>query len=178
MAGAANTFSAQLTASRSHISTSMAAPVNFHCDPDRVEVNTGKRDAYTVSQAVQTEAERAFCAPLASRSFLPGRSGWVFGIEGSLFRVDPSPRLRLGTFNGRRPARESLVGNGGGAPPVSRFLYRPHCRRIKSESQGVFETWGVGQFPVIRLIRSQRPAQLAAASRRYNHSSRAFSTTL
>jgi hypothetical protein len=57
------------------------------------------------------------------------------GVEGSLFRVDPSSRLRLGTFNGRRPTRESLVGNGAGAPPVSRFLYRPHYRRIKSESQ-------------------------------------------
>src|SRR5258708_22780347 len=107
-----NTFSTQ---------TSMAAPINC----DRTAVNTGKRDAYTVSRALQTETERAFGAPLASRSFLPGRPGWVFGIEGSLFRVDPSPRLRLGTFNGRRPARESLIGNGAGAPPVSRFLYRP-----------------------------------------------------
>src|SRR6266581_7026830 len=132
MAGAANTFSAQLTASRSHVITSMAAPLNR----DRTAVNTGKRDAYTVSRAVPTETERAFCAPLASRTFLPGLSWMVFGIEGSLFRVDPSPRLRLGTFNGRRPTRESLVGNGAGAPPVSRFLYRPHYRRIKSESQG------------------------------------------
>src|SRR2546430_8905000 len=57
------------------------------------------------------------------------------GVEGSFVQVDPSPRLRLGTFNGRRPTRESLIGNGGGAPPVSRFLYRPHYRRIKSESQ-------------------------------------------
>src|SRR6266571_6314764 len=138
MAGVVNTFSTQLTPTRpgSHVITSMAAPINR----DRTAVNKGKRDAYTVSQAVQTEAERAFCAPLASRTFLPGRSGWVFGIEGSLFRVDPSPRLRLGTFNGRRPARESLIGNGAGAPPVSRFLYRPHYRRIKSESQGFFET--------------------------------------
>src|SRR6266852_8565175 len=137
MAGVVNTFSTQLTPtwSGSHVITSIAAPVNC----DRTAVNTGKRDEYTVSRAVQTEAERAFCAPLASRSFLSGRPGWVFGIEGSLFRVDPSPRLRLGTFNGWRPSRESLDGNGAGAPPVSRFLYRPHYRRTKSESQGVFE---------------------------------------
>src|SRR5204862_4371960 len=64
-----------------------------------------------------------------------GADSSASGVEGSLFRVDPSPRLRLGTFNGRRPTRESLVGNGASAPPVSRFLYRPHCRRIKSESQ-------------------------------------------
>src|SRR5207248_10872902 len=42
-----------------------------------------------------------------------------------------------GRFNGRRPTRESLGGNGDGAPPVSRFLYRPHYRRIKGESQGL-----------------------------------------
>jgi hypothetical protein len=48
---------------------------------------------------------------------------------------DPSSRSRLGTFNGQRPVRESLIGNGAGTPPVSRFLYRPHFRRIKSESQ-------------------------------------------
>src|SRR6266853_2730879 len=58
-----------------------------------------------------------------------------FRSRGIVLQVDPSPRLRLGTFNGRRPSRESLIGNGAGAPPVSRFLYRPHCRRIKSESQ-------------------------------------------
>jgi len=40
------------------------------------------------------------------------------GVE-DRFASRPSPRLRLGTFNGRRPTRESLIGNGGGAPPVS-----------------------------------------------------------
>jgi hypothetical protein len=60
--------------------------------------------------------------------------------------ADPSPRLRLGTFNGRRPTRESQIGNGGGAPPVSRFLYRPHYRRTKSESQRFFETLVVGDL--------------------------------
>src|SRR5436190_2089658 len=64
-----------------------------------------------------------------------GADSSASGVEGSLFRVDPSPRLGLGTFNGRRPSRESLYGNGAGAPPVSRFLYRPHYRRTKSESQ-------------------------------------------
>src|SRR3979411_713279 len=53
------------------------------------------------------------CRPYGARFLRPGG---VFGIEGSLFRVAPSPRLRLGTFNGRRPSRESLVGNGAGAP--------------------------------------------------------------
>src|SRR5882762_11004569 len=48
-----------------------------------------------------------------------------FRSRGIVLQVDPSPRLRLGTFNGRRPTRESLIGNGGSAPPVSRFLYRP-----------------------------------------------------
>src|SRR5260370_30429053 len=41
MEGVMNTFSTQ---------TSMAAPVNFHWDPDPVGVSTGKRDAYTVSE--------------------------------------------------------------------------------------------------------------------------------
>src|SRR5260370_39891272 len=81
----------------------------------------------SMAAAPDREAGRLFC--LASGTDRSGarflRPGWVFGIEGSLFRVDPSPRLRLGTFNGRRPTRESLDGNGGGAPPVSRFLYRP-----------------------------------------------------
>jgi hypothetical protein len=57
--------------------------------------------------------------------------------------ADPSPRLRLGTFNGRRPSRESLIGNGVGTPPVSRFLYRPHYRRTKSESQGFLKQGSV-----------------------------------
>jgi hypothetical protein len=48
-----------------------------------------------------------------------------FRSRGIVVQVDPSPRLRLGTFNGRRPTRESLIGNGAGTPPVSRFLYRP-----------------------------------------------------
>src|SRR6266436_10017349 len=110
MGGMVNTFSIQ---------TSMAAP-------EREE-----GCLYTVSERCRPKRGAPFCAPLASRSFLPGRPGWVFGIEGSTClpaagkQVDPSPRLRLGTFNGRRPTRESLIGNGGGAPPVSRFLYRP-----------------------------------------------------
>jgi len=73
----------------------------------------------------------------------PEQGADVVGLRsrGIVLQVDPSPRLRLGTFNGRRPTRESLIGNGAGAPLVSRFLYRPHYRRIKSESQDVFETW-------------------------------------
>src|SRR5260370_27437730 len=81
IAGVMNTFSTQ---------TSMAAaPLN--CDPDPVGVNKGKRDAYTVSRALQTEAERAFCAPLASLSFLPGRPEWVFGVERSSCKTTPLP---------------------------------------------------------------------------------------
>src|SRR5260370_34758009 len=106
MAGVMNTFSAQ---------TSMAAaPING----DRTAVNAGKRDAYTVTEPA--------CGRQAKE---PTRS--ASGVEGSSClpaagrQVDPSPRLRLGTFNGRRPARESLIGNGAGTPPVSRFLYRP-----------------------------------------------------
>jgi hypothetical protein len=62
--------------------------------------------------------------------------------------ADPSPRLRLGIFNGRQPARESLGRQWSRLPlypascfagrgAVSRFLYRPHYRRTKSESQEV-----------------------------------------
>src|SRR5216684_9265552 len=100
MAGVVNTFSTQ---------TSMAAaPINR----DRTAVTVGKRDAYTVTRACLRQAgEEADAVGFRSR--------------GIVLQVDPSPRLRLGTFNGRRPSRESLVGNGGGAPPVSRFLYRP-----------------------------------------------------
>src|SRR6267143_5009028 len=83
----------------------------------------------TSMAAPEREAGRIYCL----RAKEPTRS--ASGVEGSLFRVDPSPRLRLGTFNGRRPSRESLDGNGADAPPVSRFLYRPHYRRTKSESQ-------------------------------------------
>src|SRR5438552_7420 len=102
---------------------SMAGPVNTFSTQTSMAAPHGKRATYTVIRAVWTERS----------AFL--RHRWVFGIEGSPFRVDPSPRLRLGTFNGWRPSRESLDGNGADAPPVSRFLYRPHYRRTKSESQ-------------------------------------------
>jgi len=52
------------------------------------------------------------------------------GVEGSSCSR-PLTRLRLGTFNGAaavllaQQALESLIGNGVGAPPVSRFLYPP-----------------------------------------------------
>jgi len=46
----------------------------------------------------------------------------VSGIEGLLFRVNPSPRLRLGIFNGRRLGRVQRTME---PPTVSRFLYRP-----------------------------------------------------
>src|SRR5258708_40348573 len=42
--------------------------------------------------------------------------------KGSLFRVNPSPRLRLGIFNGRRLGRVQRTME---PPAVSRFLYRP-----------------------------------------------------
>src|SRR5258708_35402206 len=100
MAGVVNTFSTQ---------TSMAVPLNC----DRTAVNKGKRDAYTVSRAAQTETERVFASWMGLRD------------RGIVLQVDPSPRLRLGTFNGRRPTRASLVGKGGGAPPVSPFPYSP-----------------------------------------------------
>ena len=96
MGGAVNTFSTQ---------TSMAAPGDFHCDPDRVGVNAEKRDAYTVIRAKK-----------------PTRS--ASGVEGSSCKSTPHPAYgsELSTGGGR--PRESLIGNGGGAPPVSRFLYR------------------------------------------------------
>src|SRR5260370_1326101 len=45
----------------------------------------------------------ALCAPLASRSFLPGRPGWVFGIEGSSCKSTPHPAYgsELSTGGGR-----------------------------------------------------------------------------
>src|SRR5260370_39700062 len=109
MAGVMNTFSTQ---------TSMAAP-------EREE-----GCLYTVSERCRPKRS-AFCAPLAFRAFLPGRPGWVLGIEGSSClpaagrQVDPSPRLRLGTFNRRRPTPEDPLGKRGGAPPVSPFPHRP-----------------------------------------------------
>src|ERR1700704_6443192 len=50
MGGAMTTFS---------IRASITAPGNY----DRTTVAAGKRDAYTVSRALQTETERAFCVP-------------------------------------------------------------------------------------------------------------------
>src|SRR6059058_2531762 len=100
------------------IRASITAPGNY----DRTTIAAGKRDAYTVSRGCLRQAGE-------------GADAVGFRSRGIVLQVDPSPRLRLGTFNGRRPTRESLVGNGASAPPVSRFLYRPHYRRIKSESQ-------------------------------------------
>src|SRR5437879_5612663 len=90
------------------IRASITTPGNY----DRTTIAAGKRGRLYCPPSVADRTERAFCVPDGSS-----------GIEGSLFRVDPSPRLRLGTFNGWRLTRESLIGNGAGAPPVSRFLY-------------------------------------------------------
>src|SRR6266478_7330962 len=127
MGGVVNTFSTQ---------TSMAAPereAGRIYSPERynpkrsapfVRVWHPRRFCRDVPDGSSGSRDR-LASPACSRQAAAGR------------QVDPSPRLRLGTFNGRRPTRESLIGNGGGAPPVSRFLYRPHYRRIKSESQGI-----------------------------------------
>src|SRR5260370_42573067 len=91
MAGVVNTFSTQLTPtwSGSHVITSMAAPINC----DRTAVNTGKRDAYTVSRAVQTEAERAFCVPDGSS-----------GSRAHSFELPPHPAYGSAhSSRGRRP---------------------------------------------------------------------------
>ncbi len=81
--------------------------------------------------------------------FFRGRPMALIGSESrDRLAADPSPRLRLGIFNGRQPARESLGRQWSRLPlypascfpgrgAVSRFLYRPHYRRTKSESQGV-----------------------------------------
>src|SRR5260370_29125788 len=100
MAGVMNTFSTQ---------TSMAAaPINR----DRTAVTVGKRDAYTVTRACLRQAgEEADAVGFRSR--------------GIVLQVDPSPRLRLGTFKRRPPTPESLICNGAGTPPLFRFLYRP-----------------------------------------------------
>jgi len=64
--------------------TSMAAPVN--CDrPQR---------------STQGKRGRIYC--LRAKEPTPSASG----VEGSSCKSDPSPRLRLGTFNGWRPTRE------------------------------------------------------------------------
>src|SRR5260370_35991102 len=102
MAGVVNTFSTQ---------TSIAAP-------DR---EAGR--IYCLPSVADRSGARFLCAvgiPVVST----GTSRMGLRSRGIVLQVDPSPRLRLGTFNGRRPSRESLIGNGGGAPPVSRFLYR------------------------------------------------------
>src|SRR5271170_5148154 len=90
---------------------------------------------YTFFRAIQAIAERVLCV----RKF--------FGNEGSLFRSDPSPRLGLGIFNGRRPVRESQKGNGAERHPFPVSSTVPHYRRTKSESQEHFP-WVMGQFPI------------------------------
>src|SRR5260370_25080448 len=94
----------------------------------------------SMAAAPDREAGRIYCLPSGTdRSgarFL--RPGWVFGIEGSLFRVDPSPRLRLATFNGRRPTRERLERNRGGTRTVFRFLFLPSLLGYKKTKSKVF----------------------------------------
>src|SRR6267154_1932274 len=96
MAGVVNTFSTQ---------TSMAAPINR----DRTaSVNAGKRDAYTVSERWQTEAERAFV-----RRWHPGRfyRDVPDGSSGSRGRL---ACLRQAGKSTPHPAYGSELSTGGG----------------------------------------------------------------
>src|SRR2546428_12375539 len=86
----------------------------------------------TSMAAPEREAGRLYCLPSEVAVAVGFRS------RGIVLQFDPSPRLRLGTFNGGRPTPESLIGNGAGAPLVFRFLYRPHSKRIKNENQNGF----------------------------------------
>jgi hypothetical protein len=74
----------------------------------------------------------------------PSESRRFCSAPGSRDRLaaDPSPRLRLGTFNGRRPTRESLIGNGGGA---TRFPFPLPPRTIGEQKAKVNKnTFGWG----------------------------------
>src|SRR5580692_11899604 len=90
---------------------SIQTSITAPVDCDRTAVNTRKRTEYN-----------------------------LFGNEGSLFRADPSPRLGLGIFNGRRPVRESQRGNGAERRPFPVSSTAPHYRRTKSESQEFLDT--------------------------------------
>src|SRR5580704_14745868 len=98
----------------------MAAPSNG----DRTAVNSGKRNDLHFLPRNTGRRESAFFA-----------SRWSSGVEGSLFRADPSPRLGFGIFNGRRPVRESQRGNGAERRPFPVSSTAPHYRRTKSKSQ-------------------------------------------
>src|SRR5216684_6490836 len=95
----------------------MAAPSNR----DRTAVNTGKRDAYTVSRAKK-----------------PTRS--ASGVEGSSCKSTPHPAYgsELSTGGGRLVRALSAMEPARHPFPVSSTA--PHYRRTKSESQGVSAT--------------------------------------
>src|SRR6267143_478447 len=112
MVGVVNTFSTQ---------TSMAAPVNFHCDPDPVGVNTGKRDAYTVSER------------RSRRRRLPESRDHSFELT-----PHPAYGSELSTGGGRLVRALSAMEPARHPFPVSSTA--PHYRRTKSESQEDFTT--------------------------------------
>src|SRR2546430_11974585 len=99
------------------IRASITAPGNY----DRKAVAAGKRDAYTVSRACLRQAGE-------------GADAVGFRSRGIVVQVDPSPRLRLGTFNPPPPPPGSPNGNGARAPPPSPFLYRPHYTATKNHN--------------------------------------------
>src|SRR6266852_9766817 len=103
MAGVVNTFSTQLTPtwSGSHVITSMAAPINC----DRTAVNTGKRDAYTVSRAVQTEAERVFLCAVGIPGVSTGTSR--MGLRDRGITLSSGPLTPLTARNFQRAAAGS-----------------------------------------------------------------------
>src|SRR5260370_36660534 len=95
MAGVVNTFSTQ---------TSIAAP-------DR---EAGR--IYCLPSGTDRSGARFLCAvgiPVVST----GASRMGLRDRGIVLQVDPSPRLRLGSFYRGPPTRENPIGNRGGAPP-------------------------------------------------------------
>src|SRR5580692_6260287 len=85
--------------------------------------------------------------------------------------ADPSPRLRLGTFNGRRPTRESLIGNGGGATrfpfPLPPRTIGEQKAKVKSEkiagSGSVFRLALIGTWLVSRWSKMNKRRKHAAS---------------
>src|SRR5260370_42684787 len=90
----------------------MAAPSNR----DRTAVNTGKRDAYTVSRAKK-----------------PTRS--ASGVEGSSCKSTPHPAYGSGPSTGGRPLLKASSEMEPACPPFSVSLTPPEFIRIKNERQ-------------------------------------------
>src|SRR5260370_33722511 len=79
------------------IRASITTPGNY----DRTTVAVGKWGAYTVSRALKTETERAFCAPLAPRVVSTGTSRMGLRDRGITLSSRPLTPLTARNFSPR-----------------------------------------------------------------------------